>query len=270
MSAPSTSPPRPKAIIFDLLTALLDSWTAWTLALSTALNEPEPTTPTHDLATHWRHTYLALTYTHKGPYTPYAALVHLAAQQTPGVPPRAAEVLLENYVAWLAPWPEARAVLGRLRREGYAVGVATNCSEVLGRGAAGVLEDGCGTTATMKTARSEGLGREEGEEEDGDEREGRGGGSAGFVFDAVVTAEESGWYKPAPGAYAAVLDRLGCRADEVVFVAGSAADVPGARGAGIERVVWHNRVGMEAKPGAEGLAEKEGATLWEVLEGVVL
>ncbi|OMP83554.1 (S)-2-haloacid dehalogenase 4A [Diplodia seriata] len=248
-SAPTTTTPsnsRPKAIIFDLLTALLDSWTAWDRAVSSTLPpttsssspSPSPSHTTTQLAHAWRQTYLSLTYT-TGAYTPYATLVHTAAQlTTPALPApsAAADALLENYVSWLAPWPEAGALLRRLKGAGYALAVATNCSDGLGRGAAGLFD------------------------EDGNPP----------VFDFVVTAEESGWYKPARGAYAAVLERLGLRADEVLFVAGSAADVPGARGAGIKRVVWHNRVGMEAKPGAEGMAEREGRTLGEVLEGVVL
>jgi len=53
----------------------------------------------------------------------------------------------------------------------------------------------------------------------------------GFEFDAVVTAEEAGFYKPHPAAYAKVLEVLGVGAEEVLFVAGSAADVPGAAAA---------------------------------------
>lgn len=51
--------------------------------------------------------------------------------------------------------------------------------------------------------------------------------AAGFGagFDAVVTAEEVGFYKPDARAYEEVLRRLGIRAEEALFVAGSAADV---------------------------------------------
>ncbi|KAF4538803.1 Haloacid dehalogenase [Lasiodiplodia theobromae] len=250
-SAPTPTPkPKPKAIIFDLLTAIIDSWTAWDRAAATALEEESPSspssstpnTPAADPATLgrlWRHNYLILTY-NAGQYVPYASLVRDAAAQTPGLPPRTAEHLLANYTAWLAPWPEAADALRRLKAAGYALGVATNCSKELGHGAAGLFD---GVVEGKKGAAS--------------------------VFDVVVTAEESGWYKPARGAYAAALERLGVSADEVLFVAGSAADVPGAHAAGM-RVVWHNRIGMEAKEGADGMAEKEARTLTDVLEGLVL
>lgn len=242
-TAPKSAPtpkPKPKAIIFDLLTALIDSWTAWDRAAATALEEspssPPNTTDPATLGRLWRHNYLILTY-NAGQYVPYASLVRAAAAQTPGLPPRAPDHLLANYTAWLAPWPEAADALRRLKVAGYRLGVVTNCSKELGHGAAGLFDgvEGKGTS----------------------------------VFDVVVTAEESGWYKPAGGAYAAALERLGVDADEVLFVAGSAADVPGAHAAGM-RVVWHNRIGMEAKEGADGMAENEARTLTEVLEGLVL
>ncbi|GME36513.1 2-deoxyglucose-6-phosphate phosphatase [Neofusicoccum parvum] len=225
---PPTQPPKPRAIIFDLLTALLDSWTAWDLAASTALAQTgQPRSAS--LGRAWRARYLQLTYG-AGAYTSYAGLVRAAAAATPGLPaPLAADLLLANYVAWIAPWPDAAPTLARLKDAGYLLAVATNCSVELGHEAAGLCGEG--------------------------------------VFDAVVTAEESGWYKPAKGAYEAVLRDLGCEAGEALFVAGSAADVPGAAAAGM-RVVWHNRVGLEAV--GEVRAEREGRTLEEVLEGIVL
>ena len=90
----------------------------------------------------------------------------------------------------------------------------------------------------------------------------------GFAFDAVVTAEEAGFYKPHAAAYGKVLEVLGVRPEEALFVAGSAADVPGAAAVGM-RVVWHNRVGLAGKGGG-AVAEREGVTLEEVLEGVAL
>ena len=48
-------------------------------------------------------------------------------------------------------------------------------------------------------------------------------------FAAVVTAEEAGFYKPRPEPYRAVLTQLGTAPARTLFVAGSAADVPGAR-----------------------------------------
>jgi 2-haloacid dehalogenase len=233
----TTTPP--KAIIFDLLTALLDSWTAWDNAAATAIGTHDSDTPDATITLSpsptsghtWRQHYLTLTYA-AGPYTPYASLVHAAAQRA-GLPNpvAAADALLASWPDALQPWLETPAVLRRLRAHGYRIGVVTNCSEELGKGAVGV----CARAV-------------EGE---------------GFEFDAVVTAEEAGFYKPRPEPYEMVLKKLGVRAEEAVFVAGSSADVPGASAVGM-RVVWHNRVGLAAKEGSR--PEREGKTLEEALQ----
>ncbi len=72
---------------------------------------------------------------------------------------------------------------------------------------------------------------------------------AGGLFKVVVTAEGAGFYKPRPEPYCAVLQALGTRPERTLFVAGSAADVPGAHGAGMP-VFWHNRIGLPAPAGA--------------------
>ena len=65
----------------------------------------------------------------------------------------------------------------------------------------------------------------------------------GVPFKVVVTAESAGFYKPRPEPYRAVLEALGTAPDLTLFVAGSASDVPGAKGVGMA-VYWHNRVGL--------------------------
>ena len=72
---------------------------------------------------------------------------------------------------------------------------------------------------------------------------------AGDVFKVVVTAESAGFYKPRPEPYRAVLQALGTRPERTLFVAGSAADVPGAHQVGMP-VFWHNRIGLPARDGA--------------------
>jgi len=62
----------------------------------------------------------------------------------------------------------------------------------------------------------------------------------GIAMPTVVTAEEAGYYKPQPQPYRLALERLQCPAESVLFVAGSAADVPGASAVGMP-VFWHNR-----------------------------
>ncbi len=55
--------------------------------------------------------------------------------------------------------------------------------------------------------------------------------------------EEAGFYKPRPEPYRAVLNALGTDPARTLFVAGSPADIPGAKGVGMP-VFWHNRAGL--------------------------
>ena len=103
----------------------------------------------------------------------------------------------------LAAWPEAGEVLRELRSR-VPIAVATNASVALGRVAAAAV---------------------------------------GVTIDVLVTAEDAGFYKPRPEPYRMALDRLGLPASQVLFVAGSAADVPGAMAVGMD-VYWHNRRGL--------------------------
>mgnify|MGYP006997636777 CR=1 FL=1 len=59
------------AVIFDLLTALLDSWTLWRTVAGSA-----------ESGMAWRREYLVLTYD-AGPYRPYEDIIHEAAQASP-------------------------------------------------------------------------------------------------------------------------------------------------------------------------------------------
>jgi 2-haloacid dehalogenase len=181
------------AVVFDLLTALIDSWTLW----NTVAGSP-------DDGMRWRRRYLEITYG-CGAYRPYETLVREAAHDT-GMPETCAAEL-ERRWGELKPWPEAPSVL---RRIPVPLAVATNCSVRLGGEAAALV---------------------------------------GVPFALVETAESIGFYKPRPEVYRAVLDRLGTRAERTLFVAGSASDVPGARGVGMA-VYWHNRVGLPPRDDA--------------------
>jgi 2-haloalkanoic acid dehalogenase type II len=110
-----------KIILFDLLTALIDSWRLW--------NE---TAGSGEAGRKWRMGYLKLTYG-CGAYRPYETLVKESAVEA-GFDAGLAERLEENWKN-LRPWPEALSVLRVLRRE-YRLGVVTNCSDRLGRMAA--------------------------------------------------------------------------------------------------------------------------------------
>ncbi|KAI0469219.1 putative 2-deoxyglucose-6-phosphate phosphatase [Xylaria cf. heliscus] len=213
---------RPKAIVFDLLTALINSWDLW-----------DASTPSGTPAEgrRWRDRYLQITYG-AGSYVPYEDLVKKAAQDV-GLPPSAPETLLREW-EHLPAWPEVGDVLRSLRKEGYKLAVVTNCSKHLGHLAARGVE---------KSA-SEGS-------------EGR------FAFDAVITAEETGFYKPVKAAYEAILTTIDVEPGDVLFVAGSAGDVQGATDAGM-KVVWHNKVGLGKKGTAVPL--KESQSLGDVLK----
>jgi 2-haloalkanoic acid dehalogenase type II len=113
-----------QAVVFDLLTGLLDSWTVWNrVAGSEAAGRK------------WRAAYLELTYG-CGAYRPYESLVAEAAAGT-GLSAVHAAALSEHW-RHIQPWEEAPAVLRKLARH-HKLGVVTNCSEPLGRAAAAKL-----------------------------------------------------------------------------------------------------------------------------------
>ena len=178
------------AVAFDLLTALIDSWTIWNRAAGSVEDGLK-----------WRREYLALTYA-AGPYRPYAEIVRQAARQA-NIKPCCVEALFAGW-ADLPPWPETGKVLTALT-ERVPLGVVTNCSVTLG------------AAAVART---------------------------GIRFSVIVTAESAGFYKPRPEPYQAVLRSLGTAPARTLFVAGSAADVPGAKGVGMP-VFWHNRMGLQ-------------------------
>jgi FMN phosphatase YigB (HAD superfamily) len=113
---------HPKAIIFDLLTALLDSWTLWNTSAGSADNGYK-----------WRTRYLELTFG-CGAYKPYEDLVNQAAHDA-GLGPEVPARLLREWDN-LKPWPEVESVFKKLKEKGYKMGVVTNCSIGLGRRAA--------------------------------------------------------------------------------------------------------------------------------------
>jgi 2-haloalkanoic acid dehalogenase type II len=126
-----------EAVLFDLLTAVLDSWTLWN---AVAGDEEAGLT--------WRRAYLELTYG-QGEYAPYEDLVARAAVEA-GLRGRLASDLVDRW-AELRPWPEAPEVLGRIARD-LPIGVVTNCSERLGHRAAGAVPVGFATVVTAERA----------------------------------------------------------------------------------------------------------------------
>ena len=112
---------RPAAVLFDLLTALLDSWTLWNSCAGS-----------DEAGRAWRAQYLQLTYG-CGDYVPYEELVRQAAASV-GLGP-AAPAALEARWDELRPWPGALAALREAGRHSK-LAVVTNCSVRLGQSAA--------------------------------------------------------------------------------------------------------------------------------------
>jgi 2-haloacid dehalogenase len=106
-----------QAVLFDLLTGLLDSWTLWNAVAGNA-----------ELGRRWRAAYLEMTY-RAGVYRPYEGLIAEAAISV-GLPALAAEHLAARY-GEVRPWPEVAEVLTALRMGGVPLAVVTNCSEAL-------------------------------------------------------------------------------------------------------------------------------------------
>src|SRR6185437_974689 len=105
-ASPGTRPQREKggvrydAVVFDLLTALIDSWTLWNAVAGSEADGLK-----------WRRRYLEITYG-CGAYRPYEMLVREAARDV-GLPERLGDELDRRWPE-LQPWPEAPTVLKQL------------------------------------------------------------------------------------------------------------------------------------------------------------
>ncbi len=108
---------RYSAVLFDLLTGLLDSWTLWNRVAGSEAD-----------GRRWRAVYLELTYG-CGEYQPYESLVRIAA--TRARLPDSLGPALERAWEDIEPWDDAREVLRGLAKA-HRLGVVTNCSERLG------------------------------------------------------------------------------------------------------------------------------------------
>jgi hypothetical protein len=91
---------RYDAVVFDLLTALLDSWKLW-----------NDVAGSEEAGMRWRRKYLEITYG-CGAYRSYASLVEEAAVAA-GHPASLAQDLVARWQE-LEPWPEVPAVLAEL------------------------------------------------------------------------------------------------------------------------------------------------------------
>jgi 2-haloacid dehalogenase len=124
MTHPSATTAYPKAVLFDLLTALLDSWTLWNHAAGS-----------ESAGRAWRAEYLRLTYG-CGQYVEYEKLVRQAAMRA-GLAESVADTLEANW-SHLRPWSGVTEALQQLQPH-CKLAVVTNCSTRLGRQAADIL-----------------------------------------------------------------------------------------------------------------------------------
>jgi len=113
--------PRYEAVLFDLLSALIDSW-----SLFNAIAGGE------QQGGIWRKAFLRRAYA-TGAYAPYESLLRDSAVEV-GMPDSAGGEVVRRW-SELQPWPEAAAVLAELSRS-VRIGTVTNCSEILGAAAA--------------------------------------------------------------------------------------------------------------------------------------
>ncbi|MGY8985835.1 MAG: HAD-IA family hydrolase [Sphingomonadales bacterium] len=183
-----------KGVIFDLLTALLDSWSLW-----------EEVAGSREVGLKWRQEYLKLTYSliH---YRPYEDVV-MDATINAGLP---LQFAIDLSLRWdqIKPWAETNEVLKNLCSH-VPMAIATNCSQGMGQTAANILE---------------------------------------VKIPHIISAEEAGFYKPNKKPYEMAIKKLCLPPQEILFVAGSASDVPGAMALGMD-VYWHNKIGLELPKG---------------------
>jgi len=112
-------------VLFDLLTALVDSWSSWNRAAGS-----------EEAGRTWRAQYLRLTYG-CGSYRPYEQLVRRAAEET-GLSTTAADRLEADWDN-LPVWSGATQALASLKGH-VKLGIVTNCSAALGHRAAALLD----------------------------------------------------------------------------------------------------------------------------------
>ncbi|MFQ5705608.1 MAG: HAD-IA family hydrolase [Gemmatimonadales bacterium] len=105
-----------QAVVFDLLTALLNSWSLWSKVAGS-----------DEAGLAWRKMYLELTY-QAGPYRPYEGIIEEAARNV-GVTGALANELMQRWNE-IEPWPETKRVL-RALIEIVPVGIVTNSSIAL-------------------------------------------------------------------------------------------------------------------------------------------
>lgn len=204
----------PKAAVFDAYGTLFDVGGALRLAA-----EAEPDAPWAadwpSLARGWRQKQLEITWLRAvaGRHADFRTVTADALDWTlarAGLSEPGLRDRLMGLYARLPPYPEARAAVEAIRARGLATAILTNANPPM---IEGLLE------------------------------------ASGFapLFDAVLTVEEAGVFKPHPSVYALATSRFACTPGEVLFVSANGWDAVGAAGFGF-RVAWINREGAPEDP----------------------
>jgi len=137
-AAVATPPRSYDAIVFDLLTALLNSWALWNAVAGS-----------DEDGLRWRKEYLALTYA-AGRYRSYEQIIHEAANAA-GIACETADALIARWPE-LLPWCEAAEVLAELHQRGLKLGIATHSSAALAEHAVAAAGGSFAAVATAESA----------------------------------------------------------------------------------------------------------------------
>ena len=195
-------------VTFDVYMALLDIEGSLTPVVSQALSLPEE--PARRFVRTWRAKQMeraAISNSLGTGRTTFRAATAMALEYAAGE----AEVGLDKQVrsqlvsAWdrLTPWPEANAVVNKVRDMGYITAILSN-----------------GDRDMLEAAAT----------------------AFGTGFDHVLSSEQAGYYKPHPAIYRLPETELGIAMEHVLHVAGSPNDIIGAVSAGLA-CIWSNRRG---------------------------
>ncbi len=198
-----------RAITFDVYSALFDTVTGLTAALRDLLRRRGLDEDPAGVARAWRQKHMEYLLVVNSLERERASNRHAIEAAARYVlrrlsPPVTADEMHALVGSWerLPPWPEAAEVLRDARTRPLILGTLSN-------GDADMLR----TLLAILPVR----------------------------FDAIISTE-GGKFKPHPSVYRNALDWLRVRPDELLHVAGSAADAMGATAAGIP-TVWVNRTG---------------------------
>ena len=158
----------------------------------------------------WRTKHLEYTWIHAqtGQHCPFWQLTELsldyAIALVGGVPPGVRQTLLDSYRTMSA-FPEAAEVLTTLKAQGARLGILSN-------GDPDMLAD------AVTAAKFDGM------------------------FEAVLSVQAAGVFKPAMRVYQLSTDRFACKPSEITFQSSNRWDIAGAQVFGYA-TVWVNRIG---------------------------